>query len=92
VLTGDLTATDAAFDFNVSGSPGDDVLGLARPAGIASGGPIRHAHAGGAGTDSCYAPQEVGVTGCEQLEAIGDPLLRMAETTFGTALADVWRQ
>lgn len=29
---------------------------------------------------------------CDQLEAIGDPLLRMIETTFGTALADVWRQ
>jgi hypothetical protein len=32
------------------------------------------------------------VTGCEQLETIGHPLLRMIETTFGTALADLWRQ
>ncbi|HUE96238.1 MAG TPA: hypothetical protein VMN39_06240 [Longimicrobiaceae bacterium] len=91
VLTGDLTATGAAFDLNVSGGPGDDVLGLARPADIASGGPIRHALAGGA-ADNCYAPQEVAVTGCEQLEAIGHPLLGMIETTFGTALADLWRQ
>lgn len=35
---------------------------------------------------------EVAGTGCEQLEAIGHPLLRMIETTFGTALADLWRQ
>jgi hypothetical protein len=49
-------------------------------------------HLAGGAADNCYAPHEVAVTGCEQLEAIGHPLLRMIETTFGTALADLWRQ
>jgi hypothetical protein len=92
VLTRDLTATGAGFGFNLSGGDGDDVLGLDRPAGLAPGTPITHAISGGTGADACFASQEVSVTGCEGLEAIGAELLRLIEATFGAALADVWRQ
>lgn len=93
VLTRDLDATaGVGLAFDLLGGDGDDILGLARPANIAAGTPIAHTIAGGAGTDACYASQDVSVTACERLEAIGDELLRLIEGTFGTALADVWRQ
>lgn len=91
VLTRDLTATGAGFGFNLAGGTGDDALGLDRPA-LGSNAPVSHAIAGGTGSDTCYAAQDVAVTGCEQLDTISDALIRMIETTFGTALADVWRQ
>ena len=92
VLTRDLLATGAGFGFTLAGGPGNDVLGLDRPGtASASNAPITHALAGGAGTDACYAPQDVAVTGCEQLDAIGETLIGQIEATFGAALADVWR-
>ncbi|MFW5947395.1 MAG: phage baseplate assembly protein V [Gemmatimonadota bacterium] len=93
VLTRDLAPTGGGFAFNVSGAAGDDVLGLDRPAAAStSNAPITHALAGGAGSDACYAPQDVAVTGCEQIDGVGEVLIRHIEGTFGTALADVWRQ
>lgn len=91
VLTRDLTATGAGFAFNLSGGAGDDALGLDRPA-LGPNAPVTHTIAGGTGTDTCWAAQDVAVTGCAQVGPIGDELLRRIETTFGTALADVWRQ
>lgn len=92
VLTRDLVPTGAGFGFTLAGGGSSDVLGLDRP-GTASGSnfPITHTMAGGAGTDSCYAPQDVAVTGCEQLDPIGEPLIGQIEAVFGTALADLWR-
>ncbi len=92
VLTRDLDAAGGAgMAFNLAGGDGDDVLGLDRPA-ITPGTPIAHTAAGGTGTDACFMPQEVAVTGCERLEPIGQELLGLIETTFGATLADVWRQ
>lgn len=92
-LTRDLDAGGGAeMVFTLLGGDGDDVLGLERPAGIAPGTPISHSLTGGTGTDSCFTSRDVPVTACERLEPIGDELPSLIEATFGTTLADVWRQ
>ncbi|MFW6089662.1 MAG: hypothetical protein ACODAB_07910, partial [Gemmatimonadota bacterium] len=93
VLTRDLDIADGAvMAFDLAGGDGDDVLGLRTPAEVAPRTSITHALTGGTGTDACFTAQDVAVTACERFEPVGDELLSRIETTFGEALADVWRQ
>ncbi|MFW6201646.1 MAG: hypothetical protein ACOC8B_03650, partial [Gemmatimonadota bacterium] len=93
VLTRDLDIADGAvMTFDLLGGADDDVLGLRTPAEVAPRQSITHALTGGTGTDACFTAQDVAVTACERFEPVGDELLSRIETTFGEALADVWRQ
>ena len=92
VLTRDLDAAGGAeMAFHVLGGDGDDVVGLAVPPGLAPGSPIVHTVTGGSGTDACFTSQGVPVTQCARVEEIGEELLSLLESTFGQALAEVWR-